>query len=191
MIYVISKYENIDDDNSIIIDTTSHSKNWSRGLSPFFVKGGYFYDNNYSHNIENLWQFSKVYPEFVDENDNPTDLYFKWAKDGWRRKNAIRYPMGKGIKPLYSWWDGEKLTYIEARKKIYLPHYGKNVIKTYAFRELFELAKNNKNKNIYLRDFDGYNHIKENMSFQDVLHNNKKSMGHAFVIWYLLNKFIK
>jgi hypothetical protein len=35
--------------------------------------------------------------------------------------------MGRGAKPEYSLWDGERLDYIEARKRIYAPLYARAV----------------------------------------------------------------
>jgi hypothetical protein len=76
--------------------------------------------------------------------------------------------MGRNRKPLYSYWDGQKLDYIEARKKIYIPLYSRGVIKTDAFKQLLELYKTT-DKDIYLVDFDGYNHKKLNMSLKGEL----------------------
>lgn len=176
--------------NSIIIDTTSRSKSWTKGLSPFIIQAGYLYGNYYAKNVENAWQFSKVYPDFVDDNKNPTSEYFKWAEYGWKSNFAYRYPMGKGIKPLYSLWDGKKYDYINARKYIYIPLYSRGCVKTLAFKKLLELYKTT-NKDIYLIDFDGYNHKDLNMTLTDVLNNNKKSLGHSFVIYDLLQKYKK
>jgi hypothetical protein len=68
-------------------------------------------------NVENAWQFSKVYPEHVGADNEPTPEYFRWRGAGYDNKWASRYPKGKGTKPLYSLWSGEKLDYIAARKK--------------------------------------------------------------------------
>jgi hypothetical protein len=40
--------------------------------------------------------------------------------------------------------------------------------------------------NIALRDFDGYDHIKMGMTFEQVVMNPKKPLGHAFIIYGLL-----
>src|SRR5574342_482141 len=90
--------------NSILINTTSRSNNWSRELSPFFL-GPVKLPNGYtSLNVENAWQFSKVYKEHVDINGNPSEAYWEWAIRGWSSEWACRYPMGKGVKPEYSYW---------------------------------------------------------------------------------------
>ncbi len=107
-----------DEPNKTVINTTSRSTTWSKGLSPFFCGPCDLYDIYNSKNVENAWQYAKVYAQHVDADQNPTESYFLWAQGGWNKKIADRYPMGKGAKPLYSYWNGEKLPYIDARKKI-------------------------------------------------------------------------
>jgi hypothetical protein len=185
MLYVESYKNRFDiSENVIAINTTSRSDNWTRGLSPFLIEGGKLYGDYYAYNVENAWQASKVYALY-DDNGQPADRYFKWAERIWNTKRAIRYPMGKGIKPLYSYWDGEKYDYVTARKKIYIPIYARGVIKTNAYHKLSEMYEKEK-KDIYLIDFDGYNHIKLGMSIKDVINCPDKKMGHAFVIYALL-----
>jgi len=177
-------------EDSIIINTTSRSTNWSRGLSPFVLKAGHLYGEYYAENVENAWQASKVYEEFVDKDGNPKHEYFSWANDIWKSKYAYRYPMGRDRKPLYSYWNGEKLSYVEARIKIYIPIYGNAVIKSIAFKKLLEIYRT-ESKDIYLIDFDGYNHIKKGKTLLDVIKDPYMKMGHAFVIYGLLEKFKK
>lgn len=173
-------------DTAIIIDTTSRSTNWTKGLSPFILEAGHLYGSYYAKNVENGWQSSKVYA-CHDDNGTPTKDYFLWAQKIWNDTYAHRYPMGKGVKPLYSWWDGQKLTYVEARKKIYVPLYARAVTKTKAFKQLLYLCRTSP-KDIYLIDFDGYNHIELGLKLTDVLNNPDKKMGHAFVLYSLLEK---
>ena len=49
--------------------------------------------------------------------------------------------MGKGKIPLYSWWKGQKLDYINARKQIYVPLYSQ-VADTHTFLRLNNLVSN-------------------------------------------------
>jgi hypothetical protein len=191
MLYVeaMAKKNSIPDD-AIIVNTTSRAGNWSHGLSPFVLYGGHLYGDYYAENVENAWQASKVYPEFADENQNPKPEYFEWANKIWKSKYAFRYPMGRGRKPLYSWWDGEKLSYVNARVKIYIPIYARAVVVTDAFKKLLDMYLNEK-KDIYLLDFDGYNHVKMGKSLREVIDNPNKKMGHAFVLYGLLKQHDK
>lgn len=164
--------------NGEYINTTSRSSNWSKGLSPFYLSC------DIAKNVENGWQYSKVYTEHVDEQGNPTKEYFDWAYEGFNKVKADRYPMGKGRAPLYSYWNGEKLDYIEARKKIYIPLYAKAVVKSEAYKILKDLYDSG--NDIVLWDFDGYDHTKLKMTFDDVINSRRKKMGHAFVLAMLL-----
>lgn len=141
-----------------------------------------------ARNMENLWQFSKVYLTQVDANQNPTSSYWSWAIAGWENPRAERYPMGKGSVPLYSLWGGQQLSYLEARKTIYFPSYAKSVVETEAFGRLLNLYR--ETKAITLWDFDGYDHRALGMTLRDVLNCPTKKMGHAFVLAYLLEKLL-
>lgn len=189
MLYVeaYSKRDTIPE-NSIIINTTSRSTNWAKGLSPFVLYAGHLYENYYAENVENAWQASKVYSEFVDKEGNPNSEYFEWANKIWKSKYAFRYPMGRGRKPLYSYWKKKKLSYVEARIEIYIPIYSRAVVQSNAFKTLLEIYKTEKN-DIYLIDFDGYNHVKMNKTLREVIDDPNKKMGHAFVLYGLLKSY--
>jgi hypothetical protein len=166
-----------------VINTTSRSRNWSKGLSPFFLKPV----GINAHNIENVWQYSKVYAHQVDPDRNPTDKFFAWRDQGFMNKRAVRYPMGKGAIPLYSFWNGERLGYIDARKKIYSPIYRNAVVKTEAYKILYELYQ--ELGEVHLWDFDGYDYT--HTTLKEVLNNPKRKMGHAFVLAAMLKNDIK
>lgn len=166
------------------INTTSRSDNWSKGLSPFFVGPVDLWGGHVALNLENAWQYSKVYSGYVDDNGEPSPYWFAWAKKGWDDSVAHRYPMPKGIKPLYSYWDGKHLDYVEARMRIYIPLYGNAVRKTTAFKKLQEVY--DMNNDITLWDFDGYDYIKLGHSLEQVSKDPNRKMGHAFVLAMLL-----
>ena len=184
--YVIKIIGPRDKKVSNAINTTSTSNNWSKNLSPFFLGPCRLYNDLISQNMENAWQYSKVYLDQVDQEGNPTKNYFNWAKTGWNKSRADRYPRGKGAKPLYSYWNGEKLDYIEARKKIYIPLYANAVQKTDSFQRLVEIYQ--KNKSITLFDFDGYDYLSLKMTLQQVIEDPTRKMGHGFVLAMLLEK---
>ena len=170
-----------------IVETVSKSKTWSKGLSPFVLGPCKLW--NLSHqdesvNMENAWQFSKVYPEHVDDNGDPTYKYYEWAISGWQDWKAHRYPMGKGAIPLYSYWNNQKLNYVEARKQIYIPLYYDAVKDTVAFNCLIDIhnALVSEGKTLYLVDYDAYRHKQMGKSYKDVINDPNKKMGHAFVL---------
>lgn len=166
------------------INTTSRSRTWSRNLSPFLVGPIKLYGGHVAENLENAWQYSKVYPvHFDEEKDEIKQDYFDWAKLGWVTKRGMRYPMGKR-KPLFSYWDGQRLDYVTARKKIYAPLYSKAVAKTYAYKKLKE--EYDKNNNLILWDFDCYDFRARGMTWKDVMNNDKDKAGHGFVLAMML-----
>jgi len=175
-------------DDSTLVYTVSRSSGWSRGLSPFFLGPCELYGGHTAKNVENAWQFSKVYGCHIGIDGNPTDKYFEWAKKGWLDSYAHRYPMGKGARPKYSWWDGKKLGYIEARKKIYVPLYYKAVKDSEAYKKLRELYK--EENQLYLWDFDGFDNEKIGMTLKDVINDPGRPMGHAFILKKMLESGI-
>ena len=154
-------------------------------LSPFALGPCKLWGKYSSMNMENAWQFSKVYPEAGHwRNGRPSFVWFMWAKRGWADQRAHRYPMGKGAIPAGSWWDGELLEYIEARKAIYAPLYAELVQRTPTFKRLVKEMKTR--ERIVLLDYDAYDHRAGGMTLTDVLNNPRQKMGHAFVLAMLL-----
>jgi len=170
--------------DALIIDTTSSSSQF-RELSPFVLSAPP------AKIFENLWQFSKVYPSQVYANGEPTPEWEEWRRQGWNDIKPHRYPMGKGAIPLYSYWQGKHLGYIDARKQIYIPEYAKNVIRTHSFKLLQEQYRlcQIQGRSLILLDYDAYDHRKLGMSLNDVVNNPERKMGHAFVLLMLLEGY--
>jgi len=169
----------------VVVDTTSNSGDF-RELSPFVLKVPH---RGHGVIFENLWQYSKVYKnQVLDIDGYPDASWHKWSESGMAQDRAVRYPMGKGAMPLYSFWDGEKLGYIEARKKIYAPMYAESVSKAGAMYRLEGLYSNclNTNRELILLDYDAYDHAALGMSLINVINNPDRKMGHAFVLIMLL-----
>ena len=173
------------------VNCTSSADDWAtkKDLSPFYLGPCKLYGNHVSLTMENAWQFSKVFAAHVGKDGNPSSDYFYWAAEGWSLERAERYPMGKGAKPEFHWWDGRKLTRVEARKEIYVPLYAEGVLKTRRFRTLrsaWHGFEHNGAGTIYLMDFDAYDYT--GMTLTQVLNNPDKSMGHGFVLAMLLTE---
>lgn len=185
MITVAPIFEKQTDPDGVYINTTSRStEKWTTELSPFYLGPCDLYEGFVSKNMENAWQYCKVYDGHIGEDGDPTFEYFEWATKGWKNNYAQRYPMGKGAIPRYSFWNNHKFDYVTARKRIYAPLYAKSVVETDAYAKLQDIVESG--KNLYLLDFDAYKHRDENMTLTDVLNNPKKKMGHAFVLMMLL-----
>ena len=172
-----------------VVDVTTRSKDFGRRLSPMLLGPVNLPGGTSSLNVENAWQYSKVYPIHADGDGNPTENYFKWARQGFNKKWADRYPMGKGARPLYSWWRGKKLGYIDARKEIYMPLYINAVARSDAWTQLVELFF--QMEDLWLWDFDGYDHVKHGMTLTEVAECSTRKMGHGFVLAMLLQHLLQ
>lgn len=167
-----------------VVNTTSRSpESWSKAFSPFYLGPIPLYGGHTAKRMENAWQYAKVYDQHLDAAGNPSEAYWTWAKTGWEKASADRYPMGKGAKPAYLWWDGQKLSYLAARQQVYFPLYRDSVRKTQAFTELQRMVAAGP---VCLWDFDGYDHEAQGMPLADVFCNPARPMGHAFVLKAML-----
>lgn len=171
------------DPTKFIINVTSGSKTWSKVFSPFFLGPVKLYGPYGAWNVENAWQFSKLYECHSDDDGNPTDRYWEWAEKGWGDKLAHRYPMGKGAIPQCSLWDGEKLGYLDARRKIYIPLYERAVHDSGYLDSLILLCQDlwQDGLEVCFFDFDGYDHLKKGLTYQQCLDSTRR-LGHAFVL---------
>ena len=155
-----------------------------RGFSPFKLGPVPLPDGTMASCVENGFQFAKVHPQHLDANGNPSSEYWAWARAGWSNPHPVRYPMGKGAKPAYLYWKGEKLGYIEGRSKCYFPVYRDAVRQSKSWEWLQNEYK--AGKSIALWDFDGYREDELGMTLGDVLYDPTRTMGHAFVLKAML-----
>lgn len=172
-----------------VIDVTSRSDSIFRGLSPFILGPVTLCDGRVSKNVENAWQFSKVYEGQVDENGDPDILWRIWSNRGFRMERAVRYPKGKGVEPLYSYYCGEKLGIVEARKKIYLPLYSKKALESEAFGVLRNKVE--RGDKIAIKDFDVFRHDILGKTFEELVGDPNKPLGHGFVLYNLISNLVK
>lgn len=188
MIFNLSFKHKIPDD-AIVIDITSNSSDpMGRALSPFNIGPVDLYDGYWAYNIENAFQFSRVYP-IHNFDETPSQAYFDWAVKGWQTRKAIKYPFGAWNIPLFSWWNGKKLSRLEAQNNIFLPLYSKAVVKTRSFQKLKDIY-NSSDKDIVLLDYEGYNHRDLEMNWNDVVNHPTWPIGQGFVISMILEGFV-
>ena len=183
MIHILFKFAG-NSYGGIEVDVTSNSGFW-RELSPFLLDASK-YD---ACNFENLWQFSKVYENYWDATNHvPTSLWYEWRDRGYSTARAIRYPMGKGVKPVCSWWDNRALSYVEARKAIYAPIYAELVGRVSTYRVLESLYESLYVDGIplVLRDYDAYDHIAMGRTLGEVINDSNRKCGHGFVLAMML-----
>ena len=160
----------------IIIDVTSRNRDQSfaRQLSPFFIGPVTGPDGATAANLEVFWQVGKVFPHH-DSNGRPSEEYFNYRNEMYGKqqgeipKPVMRHPYREfGYEAddmlYWAWWDKEtgkyeRLSYLEGRKKVYVPEYAKLVANTPALKEMKRLL--DEGKKIALLDFDGFNYYCE------------------------------
>jgi hypothetical protein len=160
--------------HAVVVNTTSRSKDFGKAFSPFMNQGPIKLGNLTAHNVENMWQFTKVYKEHV----NDFAAWKKWRDDGLKDTFAHRYPMGKGRKPEFSFFMKKKMDYITARKNLYIPAY-KQKLEKYCQRQINTLIDMLTVCDVWLWDFDV--RITEE-SFEEIVNNSEHNLGHAFII---------
>lgn len=167
---------------TLVWTVSNSASDWQRDLSPFILGPVPLYGGRQARSMENGWQFAKLYAVHADEGGEPTPAYWRWAENGWRQP-AMRYPMGKGAKPLCCLWDGERLGYIDARKQVYWRLYRDAVRETPAWRRLQAMHADG---DIALFDYDGFDHDAGRMPLAAVIEQDRRPMGHAFVLKAML-----
>ncbi len=166
--------------DKLCFNVTSRSTDFCKALSPFYLGPVDLYDGWISNTMEAAWQHSKVYEKYTTDGEI-NDGYWIWAYSGWNSKRPERYPMGKGAKPLYSYWNGTKYGYVDARKNIYIPLYKECALKTEAYYKLKKMYEDG--VDFYLWDFDvDYN----NKSYEELVNDSTKTFGHGYVLKYMM-----
>ena len=163
-------------DERVIIDLTSRNrdKSFARQVSPFYVGPVTGTDGATSDSLEVFWQVGKVFPHH-DNGGRPSEEYFSYrdkmysAKKGEIPKPVMRHPYREfGYEAddmlYWAWWNREtgeyeKLSYLEGRKKVYIPEYAKLIAGSGALKWMKSLL--DEGKKIALLDFDGFNYYCE------------------------------
>ena len=154
--------------DAILADVTSGAKDGLRKLSPFYPHGGIpvpFSEGYTATCVEAIWQGLKVF----ESCDVDTTLFYNDTMKGLKRTvRRFGKPLGhrKGVN------GKELLSYIEARKQIYIPTYKWVLEKKVA--DIIERLRNasNEGKTIVLLDYDTNADVE----------NAKKPLSHASLI---------
>ena len=131
--------------------------------------------------------------DHVDADGMPNENWWRWARGGWQyevdpdnpdSRMYLPYPMGGGARPAYSFWNGRRYSYIEARKEIYLPLYIEAATKLPAWSQLKGLY--DAGERLKLLDVDGRNLHNLDMTYEQALNDPNYSFGHSLVLCALL-----
>ena len=160
----------------VVINLTSRNPDrvFSSQVSPFYVGPVTGPDGATADSLEVFWQVGKVFPHH-DTAGQPGEAYFKYRDEMYGKrmgeipKPVMRHPyhsFGYEADDMLYWayWNGEKgeydrLSYLEARKKVYVPEYAKLVADSDALRWMRSLLL--EGKKICLMDFDGFNYYED------------------------------
>ena len=160
----------------IVINLTSRNpdRTFAQQVSPFYVGSVTGPDGASSDSLEIFWQVGKVFPHH-DNDGKPSPSYFAYRDDMYSKKQGeipkpiMRHPyreFGYEADDMLYWayWNGEKgeyerLSYLEARKKVYVPEYARLVANSEAFNWMKFLV--DQGEKIALLDFDGFNYYCE------------------------------
>lgn len=160
----------------VIIDLTSRNSDsdFSSQISPFFVGPVTGPDRAKAKTLEIFWQIGKVFPHH-DDNGKPNQAYFKYRNELYKKdiselgKTEMRHPykaFGYKADDMLYWpyYDKNKkgyipLSYLEARKKVYIPEYAKLVVNSSVLERIKKLLE--EGKKVALLDFDGFNYYSE------------------------------
>jgi len=141
-------------------------------------------------NVENIWQFSKVFAQDIGLNEKPTPDWFAARLKGWADPKGYQRAKKKqvaGVKPVFFFWGREdKLEFIEARKRIFCRVYAMLATRTAAYRKLVELIQ--KGTNVQILGLEGYDYVQEQRSLNQCLLDPERGFGPAFVLAGLLTK---
>ena len=165
-----------DIEDRIVINLTSRNPNraFAKEVSPFYVGSVTGPDGASADSLEVFWQVGKIFANH-DDGGQPSAAYFAYrekmygAKPGEIPKPVMRHPyreFGYEADDMLYWafWNEEKgeyerLSYLEARKKVYVPEYAKLVANSDAFKWMKSLV--DKGEKLALLDFDGFNYYCE------------------------------
>lgn len=169
--------------------------------------------------FENWWQYNKVYPDIdhINSKQEITHNFFEFRKKGYSLTKGHRHPpeinsgdymknskgeyiyvngkrKTKYYTPIFSYDNGNRYTYIQARKKMYVPEYAYLVKKTNSFQILKKMVDNG--KSVQILDYDGPEDTEEGSSLKSRIITRKllkekiedptAPFGHGYVLAGLL-----
>ena len=167
----LSEYEVVDVTSRVTRNKEFMAKHpgFNRDMSPFYMGPVHTSEGLTAHVFEHFWQVSKVFPCHYDKDtDTIKPEYFSWRKKWFDMEKVIDKTASRRPHSQLGYSDGdclfsvryvngtwERMGYVEARKKMYIPEYAKLVVKTKSFKWLKKMY--DEGKKIALVDFDGYN----------------------------------
>ncbi len=156
------------------------SGTWGKELSPFFLRP----TDLVAPDFETLWQASKMYPcDEMPGTDTPNERFYKRQRNAFERARkhgkGLRHVGPRGVKPVCAWY-GRRLSYLEARRQIYVPTYVALARETSAFRRLRDMVASG--TNVLLIGYDGYDYRTDGKTLAQCMDDETRSFGHELVL---------
>jgi hypothetical protein len=184
------------------INVCSGATGWTKGLSPMIL-GPVTHEEVDEKGVllpvatcvENYWQSLKLFQCDLDSAGNILPSYFQRKRDILSNHKGVRHPLPKAASKvaknsnspnkslcLFSYVNGERLSYLEARKQIYCPLYAYMAEKSEAYAKLFSLHQ--EGYNLLILDYDGYPVDSTTLDF--AFKDESRPFGHGAVLYCML-----
>lgn len=151
-------------------------------LSPFsVVPGGISVPGlrgTSSQTVENAWQFLKLWPGepgWLEED----------ARAAFDSPCAIRFPRGRHVRAIGAYWgeDGSTLSYVEARRRIYVPAYRQLLQQPDRVAIIDRLRQAAMAQPVCVHDFDSYRLADVGLKTPaEALYSEARPFAHAFLV---------
>ena len=178
------------------VNVTSSAKGVWRSLSPMILGPILFSslscpptrDLELPHSalyFENLWQYSKVWEGDLADDGSLKHTFFSRRSSGFASEKARRrIPGCHGSKrTLCTYWDGQMLSYLQARALLYCPIYAELVRPTEGFSRLRDMVEDG--MPIQLLGYDGYD--VSDRSLYECFVDETRPFGHELVLASMLS----
>ncbi len=161
--------------HALKVNTTSTSTDFGQAFSPFMNQGPIELYGLTSHNVENMYKFNQVYAQ----HEHQPKEWRKWRDRGLADLKPHRYPLGKGVRPVFSYIkELGRLDRLQARQHIYRPAY-RQKLERYCQSPIQTIRDILTITDVYLFDFDVYWDCQDPVAaFAD----NTRPAGHAYLI---------
>lgn len=187
------------DSEYVNIPAFSRGKGIWKTLSPFFLKPNPFFEvmpdgekiKRKVTCIENLWQATKVEARLSGEAEHEPPKKEWWTRRDkvWADEKAHRHVLDKKDRTHPTkgrhYWNGEYLSYEDARKRIYIPFYWAAAQKEDAFKLLVDMRE--RGVNFQIIGPDGRN-IDPELGLYGELQVVTKPFGHELVLVAMILK---
>jgi hypothetical protein len=182
------------------VNVCSSSCNEFKNLSPMLL-GPIQFDSTDSagqrrtytaRNIENMWQFAKVWTDDLAADGTIKAKWFVFRDAGWADTKAHRWPRGRAVKdgplknvPEFVFWNGQRYSYGEARKLVYIRYYVQLAEAAPAYAQLHRLV-HEEGTNLQILGYDGRDFTTEGLTLRQCLEDESRPFGHELVLTAML-----